>query len=438
MQSMEDIWTYILDFLKKSLPPTVVDTWFDDAKILELTENTLVLLAPLTFKRDVILQRYIPLITDGLFALFGSPYTVEILDETDANTYYSKKSVFSQSPGDHSEYIFESFVVGPSNHYAYAAAQAVAEDPGKSHNPLFIYGGSGLGKTHLLHAIMNFIRKNEQNTVIRNFSAEQFTNELVAAIRSKHTEEFREKFRTADLLLVDDIQFISKSDFSQEEFFHTFDALHNAGRQIVLTSDRPPRDLTILAERLRSRFESGLIIDISPPDFETRIAIIKFKASRLGIVIPNDVAEYMAENITANIRQLEGSVKKLKALRDVDGLGKISIETAERAISDLIRESPGLIPTPELIISEVCSYYNIEERDLLGKGKKQNIAIARQNAMYLVKRLTNLNVTEIADRVFKRDRTTVSYALQKIEELRSSNSLLNMELDKIEDNIRQR
>ena len=437
MQSQEDVWKYVLETLGKSLPPTVLKAWFDDAKVLDFTEDKLVLYTPPAFKRDM-MTRYIPMIKDSLFELFGSPYSVEILVEADMEAYHREETLSVHNVKNHADFVFERFVVGPSNHFAYAAAQAVAEAPGKIHNPLFIYGGSGLGKTHLLYAIMNVIKKNNPSAIIQDFSAEQFTNELVAAIRSKRTEEFRAKYRTAHLLLVDDIQFISKSEFSQEEFFHTFDTLRNAGNQIVLTSDRPPRDLNLLVERLRTRFESDLIVDIAPPDFETRMAIIKFKASRLGLAVPNDVAEYMANNITANVRQLEGSVKKLKALHDLDNFHEISIETAKRAICDLLRDSPGLLPTPELIITEVCSYYGIDERDMLGKGKQAETAAARQIAMYLVKKLTSLNASEIGGKIFNRDRTTVSYALQKVEQQRASDSTIQSDLGIIEENIRGR
>jgi chromosomal replication initiator protein len=420
----------------KSLPPTVLSAWFSDAKVLELTENTLTLFTPPAFKRDMML-RYIPLIKDALFELFGAQYEVEILTEADRSA--QPPSASPPRGGDRSEFSFDSFVVGPTNEFAYASARAVAESPGfPERNPLVIYGGSGLGKTHLLYAILNAAKKNNPGMILRETSADAFTSELVNALRGKRVTEFKEKYHAAQLLLVDDIQFIGKTDFGQEEFFHTFNALRDANYQIVITSDKPPRDLPLLEERLKTRLEGGLTVDIQPPDDITRRAIVKDKAARLGFVLSEEVVEFLADNIRANVRQLEGSVKKIKARRDMEGLKTVTVDAAKLAIADLMRENPGMKPTPELILSEVCSYFGVSERDLLGKGRTAEVAFARQVAMYLVKRLTELTDTEVGEKVFTKDRTTVSYAVQKIDMQRVGDTHLDSSLGIIIENIRSR
>ncbi len=429
LQSKEDVLSFIVSYLGREMPSTVLHTWFDDAQVLSLENSRITLLTTAEFKRDVIAGRYAPLIQAALFELFGTPFDVDVVLES------LPEPPKASQPSDRTEFIFDRFVVGDSNKFAAAAARAVAESPGHAYNPLFIYGGSGLGKTHLLYAIMNHIRKTHPEFLIRDFSAEAFTNDLVSALQEKRTAEFHEKYRMANLLLVDDIQFIGGRNFSQEEFFHTFNTLYEANHQIVLTSDRPPKDMPALEERLRTRFECGLIVDIQPPDFETRMAIVKSKAARLGLLLSDDVTIYLATVITANVRQLEGSVKKMAAFRDLMN-NSIDLEMAERAISDLLKENPGLNPTPSMIITQVASFYGIEERDILGKNRQADVANARQVCMYLTRSLTSMSYKDIGVKVFRRDHSTVMYAVEKVEEQRASDSQFNKTIQLLMENIR--
>ncbi len=427
MQPKEDILTYLLDILSRDMPASVLNAWFDDAEILSLTEDTLTLLTSTELKRGIILSRYSKPVTDALFELFGTPMKLEVTLERTAPSKQDSCGI--------REFGFENFVVGDSNKFAAAAAKAVAESPGQAYNPLFIYGGSGLGKTHLLYAIMNFIRASHPEYQMRVFSAELFTNDLVNALQNKKTHEFHDKYRSADLLLVDDIQFIGGRNFSQEEFFHTFNTLYDAGHQIVLTSDRPPKEVPALEDRLRTRFESGLIVDIQPPDFETRMAIVKSKAQRMGLLLPDDVVLYLATSVTANVRQLEGTVKKIVAWRDLLH-SPVDVTTAEKAIADLMRENPGLNPTPDMIISEVSAFYGVEERDILGKNRQADIVTARQICMYLVRSLTSMSLKEIGTKVFRRDHTTVMYAVEKVEEMRGTDDAFDKTINLLMENIR--
>ena len=422
----------ICEYLCRTVPKPIVDSWFGDAEIADMTGDTCVIRTTARFKKDMIQSRYVASLQDALRELFGRTYNVSIAFEEGAASA-------SEGDGgsDRSEFSFDRFVVGESNRFAAAAARAVADSPGKVYNPLFLYGPSGMGKTHLLYAIMNQVKKEHPEYIIRAFSAEQFTNELVSAIQNKDTSEFHEKYRQADLLLIDDIQFIAGRDFSQTEFFHTFNILYEQGHQIVLTSDRPPRqfDFKMLEERLITRFEWGLTVDIKPPDLETRVAIVRSKAQRLGMMMPDAVAEYIARTMTANVRQLEGTVKKIMAHRDLMNK-EVSIETAEEAIGDLIRENPGLNPTPPMIISAVCSFYRLDERQLLGKGRQADLVMARQMSMYLIRSLTAMSLDQIGDKVFGRDHTTVMHAIKQVEARRSVDASFDNDVKTIIENIR--
>ena len=332
------------------------------------------------------------------------------------------------------QFTFDNFIVGNSNRFANAAAVAVAEKPADSYNPLFIYGPSGVGKTHLLYAIANEIHKAHPDYNIVYIKGDQFTNELINALREGKNNEFRLKYRGADLFLVDDIQFIAGKDSTQEEFFHTFNNLYESHKQIVLTSDRPPHEMVRLEDRLRTRFEWGLLADIQPPDYETRMAIIKNKAVHLGFDIPDDVCNYIAENITNNVRQIEGTVKKIKAFKELDGM-VLDVPNVSRAIKDMFKGKAENLPTPALIVSEVCQYYNIEEQVLRSTLKNKNTAEARQVAMYLIRTMTNLSLPEIG-REFARDHTTVMHGLKKVEQtLQNSASPLNDTIRDITANI---
>jgi chromosomal replication initiator protein len=311
------------------------------------------------------------------------------------------------------EYTFDRFVVGSSNRFAYNASRAVSDKPGQSYNPLFLYGESGLGKTHLLYAIYHAIRHNHPEYEIIYVKGDEFTNELNEAIRLNSTDAFRQKYRDKDLLLVDDIQFIAGKDATQEEFFNTFNNLHEAGRQIVLTSDRPPSEMNRLEDRLRTRFEWGLMVDIQPPDYETRCAIIKDKALLLGLNMPPDIIEYLAHNITSNVRQLEGSLKKLMAYRHLLG-SNVDDVTAGRAIRELIRAADDLAPSADVIVEETAKFYDLDPMLLLGSSRKASIVLARQVSMYIVRSMTNMSLPEMG-KFYGMHHTTVMHSVEKIE-----------------------
>ena len=350
---------------------------------------------------------------------------------------YSKNKKNRNFVEFNSQYTFDKFVVGSSNQHAFSAARAVADNPADAYNPLFIYGESGLGKTHLLYAIANQIQREHPDYNIVYIKGDQFTNELIDAVRSGKNFEFRDKYRNADLFLMDDIQFIAGKDATQEEFFHTFNSLYENKRQIVLTSDRVPGDMVRLEDRLRTRFEWGLIVDVQPPDYETRFIITREKALELGIELPQDVVDYISENITNNVRQIEGTVKKIKAYHDLTGM-PLDITNVSRAIKDMYKGKTQAIPTPDLIISEVCRFYSIDESTLRSTLKNKGTAEARQVAMYLIRKLTNLSLPDIA-KEFGKNHTTVLYALKKVEqELPNSSNGLQDNIRDITSNINSR
>ena len=413
MYSSTYIWAKVLGHMEQQLTPAVVSTWFDDTEVLELTDQKLVLFSPSTFRKDMIVSRCAVYIQEALKDLFDMELELIVLDETQIDAYRSRKKkprFIEFNP----QFTFDNFIVGNSNRFANAAAVAVAEKPADSYNPLFIYGPSGVGKTHLLYAIANEIHKAHPDYNIVYIKGDQFTNELINALREGKNNEFRLKYRGADLFLVDDIQFIAGKDSTQEEFFHTFNNLYESHKQIVLTPDRPPHEMVRLEDRLRTRFEWGLLADIQPPDYETRMAIIKNKAIHLGLDLPDDVCDFIAENVTSNVRQIEGTVKKIHAYHNLNGM-TLDIPNVKRAITDIINTT-SILPTPALIISEVSRFYGIEETVLRGTLKNKSTAEARQVAMYLVRKMLNLSYPDIG-REFGRDHTTALHSVNKIESL---------------------
>lgn len=419
MNSATDVWKGVIHILEKDLTSTAINTWFDDCQVVDLKDNILVLYTPTSFKRDVILSRYAKKIKNALFDIFSGDFDLVVLCENELNSYKSNDENSPQiNPMDGSQFTFEQFVVGASNRFAHAAALAVAQNPSTKYNPLFIYGHSGLGKTHLLYAIGNVIKNNHASYRIVYVKGDDFTNELISAIQTGKNIEFREKYRQADLLLVDDIQFIAGKVQTQEEFFHTFNTLYESGKQIVLTSDRPPMEMLRLEDRLKSRFEWGLLADIQPPDYETRVAIVKNKAQSMGLVLPDKISHYIAENITANIRQIEGTVKKIMAYRDLLDNNEIDMELVERVTKDIIRDEREY--TPETIIEITAGYYAISVEDVLGKSRAKNTALARQISMYLMRKLTSMSLVEIGANCGNKDHSTVIHAIKKIEGLASS------------------
>ncbi|MCD7857863.1 MAG: chromosomal replication initiator protein DnaA [Clostridiales bacterium] len=434
---LASLWETVLPLLKEELTPTAVNTWFNDVTPVALEGNRFVITTPADFKTDLIRNRYLPTLKKALFELFAADMDVVVLGPEELKKYNANNSSPNQNVLMGSEeYTFDRFVVGSSNRFAYNAAEAVAHAPGKSYNPLFLYGDSGLGKTHLLYAIYHTIRDQHPDYQIIYVKGDEFTNELTTAIGNKSTDAFRQKYRDKDLLLVDDIQFIAGKDSTQEEFFNTFNNLYEAGKQIVLTSDRPPSDMPKLEERLRTRFECGLMADIQPPDYETRCAIIRNKAVLLGLTMPNDIIEYIAQNITANVRALEGTINRLMAYRDLMG-NEVNDENASRAIRELIRSKDEFAPSPDLIVEMTAKYYDIDSKQLMGSSRKANVVLARQVSMYIMRTMTGQSLPEIG-KYFGQHHTTVMHSVEKIEQMQQENRELSHAIKDIKANINSR
>ena len=412
MQSVSDIWSMILTRLREDLSETTIKTWFDETTVVALEGNTLILHCPNAFKRSNIQDRFLPNIEEGLRDIFSAEIAVKLLDDEGLTRYQKKEAEQPASLMESGEFTFETFVVGPSNKLACSAARAVADAPGQHYNPLFIYGDSGLGKTHLLYAIAHVIRQKSRDCRILYIKGDEFINDYIETVRSgRSMNDFRTKYREADLMLVDDIQFVAGKVETQNEFFHTFNTLYESKKQIVLTSDRPPQEMALLDDRLRTRFEWGLMADVQQPVLETRVAIVKNKAANLGLILSNEVANYIANKITSNVRQLEGTVHKIKAFHDL-GI-EIDQSTVDRAIQDMIRSNEFII-TPDNIIKEVCRYFRVEEDQIRGPSRSREILNARQIAMYLIRSMTSLSLDETG-KLFKRDHTTALNGITKIE-----------------------
>ena len=433
MYSSAYVWAKIINYLEEHLTAATTAGYFDDAELIELNEEQLILYSPSDFRRDIIRRRFSAFIQDALKEIFQSDAKLLVFGDEELATYRSKGGK-ANAMDFNPQFSFENFVVGPSNRFAHGAAVAVSNTPGQVYNPLFIYGPPGVGKTHLLYAIANGIRKKNPDVNIVYIKGDQFTIELIAAIQSGKNIEFRNKYREADLFLIDDIQFIAGKESTQEEFFHTFNKLYEEHKQIVMTSDRKPSDMLTLEDRLRSRFEWGLLADIQPPDYETRMAIIKNKAHSLALDLSDEVCNYIANNVTSNVRQIEGTVKKLRAYVDLNAM-EMNLENVTRAIADMFKSEGNALPTPSLIISQVCKFYSLDETVMRGTLKNKGTTEARQIAIYLIRKLTNLSLPDIG-KEFGRDHSTILYAIRKVEAtLKSGNSSLQNNIRDITANI---
>ncbi len=403
----------ILDRLREDLSETTIKTWFDETTVIALEGNELILHCPNAFKRSNIQDRFLPNIEAGLRDIFSSDIAVRLLDDDGLRQRQNKEEAKPASIMDSGEFTFDTFVVGPSNQLACSAARAVADAPGRRYNPLFIYGSSGLGKTHLLYAIAHEIRRQSPSARILYIKGDEFINDFIETVRSgRSMNDFRIKYREADLMLVDDIQFVAGKVETQNEFFHTFNTLYESKKQIVLTSDRPPQEMALLDDRLRTRFEWGLMADVQQPVLETRVAIVKNKAANLGLILDDSVANYIAGKITSNVRQLEGTVHKIKAFHDLDI--PIDQPAVDRAIQDMIRSNEFTI-TPDNIIKEVCRYFRLEEDQIRGPSRSRDILNARQIAMYLIRRMTSLSLDETGKLFGGRDHSTTLNGVTKVE-----------------------
>lgn len=414
MDPTSEIWSKVLALLKNELTETTLNTWFDDVAAVSLEGDRFILYSPTRLKRDVIAARYVPTIRDALQELFSAPFQVDVLTEGELKDYDQKRQEQRDLFPGTENYTFERFVVGSSNKFAHAAALAVAEKPGQVYNPLFIHGESGLGKTHLLYAIARKIRERDLGKTIIYVRGETFVNEMVQAIREGKNQEFRDKYRFADVLLMDDVQFVAGRASSQEELFHTFNSLYEQHKQIVFTSDRPPKEMLRLDDRLKTRFEWGLLADIQRPDYDTRMAIIKNKSIHMGLDLPDSLLRLIAENITANVRQIEGTVNKIMAYQTLTG-DKVDKDTVFRAVKDMFKDRSDIVPTAEVIIDEVCKFYDIDPEALRGQSRTKEVSLARQVAMYEIRRLTNLSLKEIGREFDNRDHTTVLHSIERIE-----------------------
>ena len=438
MESLKEMWQLVCEHLKKSCGEVIYEIWFSPLEISSFDGMT-VKIATSEFKRKIIEQQFGNELREAFKQVMGFEVAVELID---AATVVKEKPAPEVSAGAGATSLsiekntFSTFVVGSSNRFAHAAAQAVAATPGAAYNPLFIYGNSGLGKTHLLCAISNEVKKNNPDADIIFTRGEDFVNLIVDGIQRNRMHEIHQKYRNCDVLVVDDIQFIAGRASTQEEFFHTFNALTQEGKQIVLASDRMPKDIEILDERLRNRFEWGLIADIQPPDIETRMAIIKRKADILGLPLPDDVVQFVAEKIKTNIRQLEGAVKKINALVNIEGAA-INIAMAQSAIKDLMSDSRPVSAIVNNIIAETARTFGVPQNDIISKKKDAKTARARQIAIYVVREMTDLTQKEISEYFGGRDRTTILYSVETVAKECDKDSMLKRTVDIIIKNVQE-
>lgn len=434
MNSVADVWDNVLQQLKRELSETTIRTWFDELEAVDIRDGTLYLHCSNSFKQGYIEELFMKNIRASLKDLFSTDIKVTILDDEAYAAFLGGEPAKHGSFDPNDEFTFDTFVVGPSNKLAYAACVSVAEHPAQNYNPLFIYGDSGLGKTHLIYAIAHVIRSRDHGSKIAYVKGDDLTNELVEAIRAGKTADMREKYRQANLLLVDDVQFIAGKKQTQEEFFHTFNTLYESGKQIVLTSDRPPSEMTQLEDRLRTRFEWGLLVDVAPPDFETRLAIVKNKAALLGLDLPDKISAYIAEHVTANVRQLEGTINKILAYKDLLG-NDTDEETVTRAIQDMLKRSNDYIPSPSVIIDYIGKFYDLEESVIRGQQRVRDAVQARQIAMYLIRSMTNLSLDDIGKEFGNRDHSTVLHSIDKVEKQMKKDSAFVETVKEIKTNI---
>lgn len=427
LDNASGLWDKTKDLIKLKVNPQTFETWFRPAKGLSISKNVLTLEVPNTFFKDWLIEHHLELIKSSLKEISGENMSLEFLflpHETSPRTETAaaepnaaikpayKKPELSVNLGLNPAYTFNNFVVGQNNRFAHAAALAVSESLAKVFNPLFLYGRVGLGKTHLMHAIAHCIAEKNLNGKIVYITSEEFTNQLINAIRNEATSKFRARYRTVDVLLVDDIHFIAGKESTQEEFFNTFNTLHDAHKQIVLSSDRPPKEIRNLEERIVSRFEWGLIADIQPPSFETRAAILKKKAERETVVIPDDVIFYIAEKIKSNIRELEGALKRVVA-NVVLLKQNLTLELARSILKDMIKEKESRI-SAEAIFEEVANYFNVRISDIKGRRRTKQLVLPRQISVYLIRKLTEHSLPEIGQLCGGRDHTTILYACESI------------------------
>lgn len=427
------VWTEVLSLLENEITPIGYNTWIKTIIPKKLEDKILTLSVPSSINKNMIDHRYSELIKNAYTEVCGAEILLQVLIGGAEESIKPEEKPRIYGMPLNPKYTFDTFVVGNSNRFAHAASVAVSETPALAYNPLFLYGGVGLGKTHLLHAIGNYIKENNPESKIAYISSETFTNELINSIREKKTEQFRNKYRLMDVLMVDDIQFIAGKTQTEEEFFHTFNTLYDANKQIIITSDKHPEEMKTLEERLRSRFEWGLIGDINSPDYETRVAILQKKAQFDAISIDDEILKYIAEKITSNIRELEGVFNKVLAYRGLVNK-EITMEVAAEALKYYEQNSGAKVINPDVIIENCAKFYGVRKEDLLGKRKTKDIAKARQVCMYFMRDMLSMSQLKIG-KVFDKHHTTIMYGINEIEKEMASNPEFSLELEGLLEDI---
>ena len=449
---LKELWEKTLNIIKGELSEVSFNTWIKSCEPISMSSDTIKISVPNAFTQEILEKRYKDLVANSIKAICSKLYTIqfliaseiqnteeEIKDKKQKGRLNDDKKIIvndEMNTNLNPKYTFDSFVIGNSNRFAHAASLAVAESPAKAYNPLFIYGGVGLGKTHLMHAIGHYVLQNNKNAKVVYVSSEKFTNELINAIKDDKNEDFRNKYRNVDVLLIDDIQFIAGKERTQEEFFHTFNALHDANKQIILSSDRPPKEIPTLEDRLRSRFEWGLIADIQVPDFETRMAILKKKADVEKLNVANEVMVYIATKIKSNIRELEGALIRIVAYSSLTNR-EITVDLASEALKDIISKKQSKHITIEIIQDVVANYFNLRVEDLKSQRRTRNVSYPRQIAMYLSRKLTDMSLPKIGEEFGGRDHTTVIHAYEKISDNLNRDESLQHTIDDITKKLTQ-
>jgi len=452
LDDMNQVWDMVRADLREEYGITVSDLWFGGLKVVDFSGSTLTLQAESQFKIRVLTSKYKESLEGHLSQMLGFDVTITFVSaeepEPTVAEHFARSRAKESSPSAAAwqepdstsgigstippfnfEYTFDNFIVGSTNKFAHAACLAVAENPAKTWNPLFIYGPSGLGKTHLLYAITNELKKKMQDVRVIYIKGEDFTNQMIDSLSRQAMNEFRDKYRSCDVLLIDDIHFIAGKTSTQEEFFHTFNALHEAGKQIILTSDSPPREIKTLEDRLKTRFEWGLTADIQPPDLELRTAIIKKKAEQVNISIPDDVLNFLAENLRSNIRQIEGAIKKLGAKSFVTG-EPITMDLARSCISDLLDDAEPIGVTVDKVFAAIFKKYGIKQEDIKSTKRNKEIAQARHVAVYSLRTLTGMSQNNLG-KIFNRDHTTVLSSVENVERRMAQSPVFRAEIEEL-------
>lgn len=441
MSGIDSIWKKVLENLEKKLSTPSYETWFNHTSITSMNNNLVVIEAPTAFHASWLNKNYMTIIQDTIEETIGEKLEVKIVSGEDAVVENIKPEPVAKNreqeilPNQlNIDNTFDTFVIGSGNRFSHAASLAVAEAPAKAYNPLFIYGGVGLGKTHLMHAIGHYVMEHKENAKVVYTSSEKFTNEFINSIKDNKTEEFRSKYRNVDVLLIDDIQFLAGKESTQEEFFHTFNELHQNNKQIVISSDRAPKEIPTLEDRLRSRFEWGLITDVTPPDLETRIAILRKKSEEENIEIPNEAMLYIASQIQSNIRELEGALTRVSAYSKLVQR-ELTPDLVAEALKDIISTSKPKKISIQDIQTIVGSFYNVRMEDFTAKKRTKSIAFPRQIAMYLARELTDYSLPKIGEEFGGRDHTTVIHAHEKIKNQLEHDATLEKEIANLEKEI---